>query len=218
MLNKHNFKLANKIPNFGESSGIEALKVKPNETMVTDGHVAIRVSGTPYKADQKNVVDPHPYDRQHGGFPLIDGQKGLDRFIPFVITRDAALEIGKALTGPKVPLPILDHAPVVEAPRKGRPKFAVVDRRADVLKIDVLEAATPPIQLFPRVEDVRPAGDPTSSFRIVPKQFLGILRQAVEMGMTSVTMEYYDGPEMVRVTGKALRTEQTLDALAMCAP
>lgn len=94
MLNKHNFSIAKLAPKewIGRYT-LGGIRVTPDGTAVTDGHLAVTVSGTPTTAQE---------------FPFVNGAVPVDDFLPFTMRKDDAIEVAKQAPK-KQTIPVLDH-------------------------------------------------------------------------------------------------------------
>ena len=111
MLNKHNLEIA-KLSGGVPGGGIHTpgIRVRPNETGVTNGHMLMIVSGTPDKSDD---------------FPNIEGFVPSQDFEEFVAPPESVLKIVKNMST-KSRIPVLDHV-AVEVQEGKNPRFAITD-------------------------------------------------------------------------------------------
>lgn len=113
MLNKHNFSIAKLAPK--ESSTkytLGGLQVTPDGTAVTDGHMAVTVSGTPTIAQE---------------FPFVNGAVPVDDFEPFIMKRADAENVAKQAPK-KQSISVLDHIGIgAETVHNGRVQILTTD-------------------------------------------------------------------------------------------
>jgi hypothetical protein len=94
LLNKQNLAIVSLAPTDGGRFSLEGVRITPEETLVTNGHLLIRVTTPNIESMQ---------------FPQIHGLTSTDSFEPFTLPRAAALAIEKAIPG-KSTIPVLCHA------------------------------------------------------------------------------------------------------------
>ena len=94
MLNKHNFAIAKLAPRTEESKHtLAGIRVTPDGTAVSDGHMAVTVSATSTPAQE---------------FAVVNGAVPVDDFLPFIMRRADAEEAAKQAPR-KQQFPVLDH-------------------------------------------------------------------------------------------------------------
>jgi hypothetical protein len=100
MLNKHNLNIARLAAKDESRYTLQGILVSPEHTTCTDGHQLTRVT-TP-------KMDPQAYPEVEGGSPA------TKTWEPFILPRDAALAISKAIPKSST-VPILGNAAIGEA-------------------------------------------------------------------------------------------------------
>ena len=113
MLNKHNFSIAKLAPKDATTKyTLTGIKVTPDGTAVTDGHMAVTVSATPTMASE---------------FPFVNGSVPVDDFLPFIMRRADAEEVAKQAPK-KQAYPVLDHIGIgAETVHNGHVQILITD-------------------------------------------------------------------------------------------
>ena len=113
MLNKHNFAIAKLAPKDASTKyTLTGIRVTPDGTAVTDGHMAVTVSATPTMASE---------------FPLVNGSVPVDDFEPFIMRRADAEEVAKQAPK-KQTMAVLDHVGIgAETTHNGHVQILTTD-------------------------------------------------------------------------------------------
>jgi hypothetical protein len=129
MFNRNNFEIAKLLSAEAEASNVHrSLRIEPEATIATDGHLIVKVTAPEV---QKDLFTP------------IDGFSAAEWFTPFLIDRETALKIGKAI--PKKGLPSTQLAAVdCSTEVNGKATIAVNELiRQDVITSEKVESKYP---------------------------------------------------------------------------
>jgi hypothetical protein len=137
MLNKHNFEIAELAPQDEDRLTLCGIYVTPNGTHETDGHQAVMV--TDVTTDQPNL------------FAEFEDVTPADTFTPFILDRESALKIAKAI--PKKSSSPAGAYAVVDGLSEGSDKAQVSVNdifRQEVLRAKKIEGQFPDVlRVFP---------------------------------------------------------------------
>ena len=159
-LNKHNFAIAKLAPKESTTRYFPTgVKVTPDGTAVTDGHMAVTVSATSTIASE---------------FPFVNGAVPVDDFVPFVMRRADAEEVAKQAPK-KQTMAVLDHIGIgAETTHNGHVQILTTDLTSPQTRnFNKTECA------FPDIARVTPNPDESaSSIYVDADQLVPMLQQA----------------------------------------
>jgi hypothetical protein len=197
VFNKHNFEIA-KLASTEESRfTINGIYVTPGATYVTDGHLAVKVTAP--------AVQPSL-------FPATDGIEAAEWFSPFVLDRETALKVAKAIPkkgGPSSQIVAIDTSTEVDSSAT----MAV----NELVRQDIIRSQKLPSE-FPDIEKILP--DPNAArFTIAfsPALLLSLAQQIDKfcggMQVPTVVIRLYDAQKGVRFDADGI--DQKLTAVLM---
>lgn len=189
MLNRHNFQIAELAPTDDDSRFIlGGIQVSPSRTAVTDGRCAVIV--TEEETEQENL------------FGESEGVLPADHFTPFILDRETALKVAKAI--PKRKEDQQAVFPVVDATTEAtdRAMFSINDIcRQEILRARKLEGQ------FPDVDRVFPAPDTAKAMLVMNPELLGGVLNAVRKfgknRAASITLRFFGYDKPLTVTCNA---------------
>lgn len=199
MLNKHNFQIAELAPQDEERLILCGIRVTPEGTSVCDGHMAMTVSSF-------ENVQPSLFEEMEGVIPA-------EHFSPFVLDRESALRIAKAI--PKKASDADAVYPIVDATTENNDRAMVSIN--DIFRQEIIRARKIEGN-FPDVSKVIPDRDRARfRMRLSPDLLLACLKVAQRFCAAnetlSVELSIFDTGDPLRIDAVALG--QTLTAVIM---
>jgi hypothetical protein len=199
MLNKWNLQAAQFVSKESSRYTLNGIHVRSDATVATNGHYLAWVSTSP--------------DRKAEDFPLVDGVgPATDSYDPFLLDRDAALEIAKALPK-KTTIPVLAYAAV--SVEDGKTAITVTDlENPRTFRPRKMEGQ------FPRVEAVFPTKAPVVRFALSATYLAQIAKFAADFNAgreasDPVYITVYSPEDAVRFDVERSDTEQGATFLLM---
>jgi hypothetical protein len=201
MLNQLNLYLANLTTKEESRYSLSSIRVSPQDTRVTDGHIAVIVTLPPR-------VLPEHFPQMNGLTPTLD-------FEPFLLNYAAALEIARAIPS-KPTVPALGFAAIgAESNLNGSAVIGVTDLDNPKLFQPVKSEGG-----FPDLSLVMP--DPAKALVTVPVNPNYLLKIARELANFTknerspvVQLRIYSDTQVLRVDARNGGTEQDMTALVM---
>lgn len=198
MLNRHNFEIAALAPQDEDRLTLCGVYVTPESTMVTDGRQAVVVS---------SVEATQP-----GLFPEMEGVEPADFFSPFILDRESALKVAKA-----IPKKALDEAryAIVDATTEGAERAMVSVN--DMYRQEVLRAKKIP-GTFPDVSKVFKDPEKAKYVMAIDPHLLVEVLKAVQKfckghDTGSITLRYFGTGDALRIDAEGIG--QTFAAVVM---
>ena len=184
MLSRTQLNVATLASQKGGRYTLSGILVTPEETVETDGHQLVRVGAT--------AIDPE-------SFPPVPGCTPTKDFQPFLLPKDAALAIAKALPK-KTTIPVLDYAAVgAESDADGFAVLSVTDlENPQVFRPRKMEGQFPDWhRCMPKKEDAKVEVQFNAALLVRVLSF--ITRSSEDKERTDVSFRFYENGGAVRI-------------------
>lgn len=201
LLNRKSLRLAELASKDESRYVLKAIQITAEETVVTDGHLLVRVS--------------HPAGIDAKQFPMTAGFDGGKEFESVLLPAASAAEITKAIPT-KSKIPILNHVALAVTQNEdgAKLKFAVNDlENPKVFQPKAMAGQ------FPAWKRIMPTKAPKFTFTVNPTLLLSLCKYATEFTkgerMPAMRMSFEDANSAVRIDLESSDTQQGMTALLM---